>query len=167
MRLALVFVILSTTLSFGQSLKGSRYVQGGIGFRDVGLNGFLYGGQTISQLIKLEYGGGIGFGKVADINYKYVFADVISSLTLREVRRAMSVNGVGGISLNTDIINGFESVSYDKKVSLNYGMLAGLSGEFYVDRNVTFVLSAQGRYYFRNEFGNWRYQVGAAVRFTF
>lgn len=151
--------------SFGQGrLKGAKFFQLGLGFRGAGPNASVYGGMSFSPNIKGMVGGGLGLGKTADINYKYIFVDGIGSFTARSVNRIFYLNVQAGISFNGDLINDFETQNYNKQFSFNYGVLGGLEAEFQATRNLEFVLSANQRYYIKKDFGNWRYQLGAALR---
>jgi hypothetical protein len=150
----------------GQSLRGSKFFQAGIGFRDIGPNVTAYGGMAFSQSVKLQLGGGIGFGTVSDIDYKYVFVDAMMVMTVKEVRRVIFINGLGGISINGDIINKFESSKYDKQFSLNYGVLAGMEAEFKTSRSLSVVIQGMGIYYIKSDFGNLRPNVTLSLRFT-
>jgi hypothetical protein len=171
LRYALMLLLLIGLLphsSFGQGrLKGAKFFQAGLGFRGAGPNVSAYGGMTFSPTIKGMVGGGAGLGKQADINYKYFFLDGIGSFTTKSVNRLFYFNLQAGLSLNGDLINAFETENYDKKFSFNYGVLGGIEAEFQATRNLEFVLSANQRYYIKKDFGNWRYHVTAAMRFTF
>lgn len=151
----------------GSRLKGAKFFQAGVGFRGPGPLIAAYGGMTFSTNVKGMVGGGIGFGKQADINYKYIFLDGIGSFNFYSANRIFFLNGQAGVSFNGDIKNEFESLQYDKNFSMNYGVLVGLEAEFYATRNLLFVLSGNERYYIKKDFGNWRYQLGASIRFTF
>lgn len=150
----------------GQSLKGSKFFQAGIGFRDIGPNVALYGGMSFTQTVKLQVGGGFGFGKVADIDYKYIFLDAIMVFNVKEVRRVVFINGLGGISLNGDIINEFQSKDFKNQFAFNYGVLAGMESEFRVSKTLSIVIQGMAMYYIRSEFGNLRPNVSASLRFT-
>lgn len=155
------------TSAQGGRLKGGKFFQAGLGFRGAGPLVSAYGGMTFSTNVKGMVGGGLGIGKQADIDYKFAFLDGIGSFSLYSVNRTFFINAQAGVSFNADMKNEFESIGYSKNFSLNYGVLGGLETEFYATRNLLFVLSANERYYIKKDFGNWRYQLGAAIRFTF
>lgn len=146
-------------------LKNSSSSQLGIGFTDAGFMVNAYYIKTFDQKVKAGFGGGLVFGKVSDISYKSVFIDGLGSYSMYSNRFA-SLNAVAGISFVGDIINDFKSDVYDHQFSFNYGVLGGMEAEFTATRSVSFVLSANQRYYVRKEFGNWRYQIGAAIRIS-
>lgn len=167
--LLLAVTILISVSAFGQGsrLKGGKFFEAGLGFRGSGANIFAYGGLTFSTNLKGKIGGGIGTGKFSDVSYQYVFMDGLASYSFYEVGRSFYLNAVGGISLNGDIKNKFESATYNKNFSFNYGVVGGLEAEFYASRTMMLTLFAQERYYVKKDFGHWRYQLGAAVRITF
>jgi hypothetical protein len=146
-------------------LKNSSSSQLGIGFTDAGFMLNAYYVKTFDQKVKAGFGGGLVFGKVSDISYKSIFVDGLGSYSLYSNRLA-SLNAVAGISFVGDIINKFQSDVYARQFSFNYGVLGGMESEFTVNRSISFVLSANQRYYVREQFGNWRYQIGAAIRIS-
>ncbi len=139
-------------------------MQLGAGFTGAGPLISGYGGLSFDQRIKGYFGGGLGFGNDADINYKYIFLDGIGSFNLRSVNRFFYFNALAGVSFAGDLINKFPNEVNTNQFSFNYGVLGGFEAEFYVSRNFAFVLTGTQRYYLRQEFGNWRYQVVAGVR---
>lgn len=165
--LSLSFLLLSKNHVNAQSLKGGKSFEVGLGFRGSGFNAFGYGAYALSQLVKVKAGAVLGQGVYEDINYNYLSLDGIGTYNLKAIRKVLSINALGGISFNGDLINDFETETYDKQFSFNYGVLAGLEGDFQISRSVFFVLSAQQRYYIKKDFGHWRYQIGAAVRYSF
>jgi hypothetical protein len=165
-----LFLTLSLTTQIkaqSRSLRGEKFVQAGIGFRGPGPLISLYGGMTINPTIKGAVGGGFGFGKVADLRYKYMFVDGIGSFGMKSVNRIFYLNALAGISFNGDLINDFETEKIDKRFKMNYGVIVGIEAEFHATRKLLFVLSGQQRYYVKkSNFGDWRYQVTAGIRIT-
>ena len=147
--------------------KGGKSYQVGLGFADAGVLGNFYYGINFDQIVRGSVGGGVIVGKVADVNYKGVFFDGMGSFALYSMRNKFYINLTGGISFIGDFINKFESESFDKTFSFNYGILGGLESDFYVSRTLVFVLSANQRYYIKKEFGNGRYHLSASVRYAF
>jgi hypothetical protein len=147
-------------------LKGAKFAQLGTGFRGAGPLVSGYAGNTFSSNVKGMVGAGFGLSRQADIRYKFLFVDGLAGITLYSFNRTVFINGQAGVSFNADIKNKFESRSYQKDFSLNYGALGGIEMEFYASRNLLFVLSGHQRYYVKRDFGHWRYQVGIALRFT-
>ncbi|MFZ1806402.1 MAG: hypothetical protein WAU36_04225 [Cyclobacteriaceae bacterium] len=146
-------------------LKNSSSSQLGIGFTDAGFMLNAYYVKTYDQKVRAGFGGGLVFGKISDISYKSVFVDGLGSYSMYSNRFA-SLNAIAGLSFVGDIINNFQSDVYDHQFSFNYGVLGGMEAEFTASRSLSFVLSANQRYYVRKEFGNWRYQIGAAIRIS-
>jgi len=167
-RILLIAAFLLPLVASGQvgRLKGGKFFEVGVGFRGPGPNVNAYGGITFSTNLKGKFGGGIGSGRVADISYQYIFVDGLASYSFYNINRSFFLNGIAGVSMNGDLINSFEATQYDKKFSFNYGVVGGLEGEFYASKRMIILLTAQQRYYIKKDFGNWRYQVGAAIRFT-
>ncbi len=147
-------------------LKNSTSSQIGVGFTDAGLMINAYYVKAFDQRIKAQFGGGLIFGKVADISYKSLFLDGIGTYSLSN-SRLVSVNALLGISFVGDYIDKFESAEYNKQFSFNYGVLGGLEAEFVATRRVSFVLTGTGRYYIKRDFGRLRSQVSAGIRISF
>ncbi len=148
----------------GGRLKNSRFFQIGAGFSGAGplLSG--YGGLAFDPKIKGLFGGGIGIGNDADINYTYTFLDGMGSFNLYSANRFFYFNGLAGVSFAGDFINKFPNDKNTNQFSFNYGVIGGCEAEFYASRNLIFVITGTQRYYVRNEFGNWRYQATVSLR---
>lgn len=153
---------------FSQSrLKGAKLFQVGLGFRGSSLFLECYTGKSFDKTVKALFGGGIGVGSQPGISYKYVYADGIGVVNLRSSKKSYYINLLGGISLIGDYKGDFKTAKYQSTASFNYGALAGAEAEFVVSKQLNFVLSAVQRYYVREDFGSWRYQVSASARFNF
>lgn len=146
-------------------LKNSTSSQIGVGFTDAGLMVNAYYVKAFDQRIKAQFGGGLIFGKFADIGYKSLFLDGIGSYSLSN-SRLVSINALVGISFVGDYIDKFASAEYNKQFSFNYGVLGGLEAEFIATRRLSFVLTGTGRYYIKRDFGRLRSQVSAGIRIS-
>lgn len=165
--IVLAVFVLFTTKGYAQysRLKNSSSSQVGVGFTDAGLMINAYYIKSFDQKIRAQFGGGLIFGKFADINYRSLFVDGIGSYTLSG-NRFVSLNALAGISFVGDFINEFESAEYNKQFSFNYGVLGGLEAEFIASRRLSFVLSGTGRYYIKSDFGRMRSQISAGIRIS-
>lgn len=148
-------------------LKGGKFFQAGVGFRGSGPLISSYGGMSFGQNVKGIVGGGFGFGNQPAIKYNYIFLDGIGSFTVRSVNRVFYLDVQGGITFNGDFISDFKTEGYNKQFSMNYGVIGGLEAEFYASKSLILVLTANERYYIKEDFGRWRFQIGAALRFMF
>lgn len=160
------FLHFSTSLYSQTGLRGSKFSELGIGFRGAGLHASGYAGKLLSPTIRMAGGGGFGYSNLADIKYKYVFVDALGIFNLKSFRKVL-FNASAGVSINGDLINDFQTDQTDKQFSLNYGVLGGIESEFQMTKQMYFVLNAQQRYYIKSDYGNWRYQFGASIRFMF
>jgi hypothetical protein len=168
MRLTVAIILICATCGLSQSrLKGAKLLQMGMGFRGNSLFVECYTGKSFDKTVKALFGGGIGVGGQSGISYKYVYADGIGVVNVRSSKKSYYLNVLGGISLIGDFKGDFKTTKYESAGAFNFGALAGAEAEFVVTKKLNFVLGAMQRYYVREDFGSWRYQVSASARFNF
>lgn len=155
--------------SFSQvgRFRGGKYYQVGLGFSDGGILGNIYYGINFDQLVSGMVGGGLIYGEFNGIRYNSTFLDALGSYNMSQLKNRFYLNVVGGISFVGDFKNDFPSETYDKDFSFNYGLVAGIESDFHLTRSIVFVLGGTQRYYLKSDFGNGRYHLYAALRYSF
>ena len=165
--LLLIFMCSSAAWSQVGRYKGGKSYQVGAGFTDAGIMANFYYGINFDQTIKGAAGGGVWFGSSNEVNYEGIFLDGLGSYSIYSVRNRFYFNLIAGISFTGDFISEFKNEKFNKRFAFNYGILGGAELDFYISRTLVFNLTGSQRYYLREDFGQGRYQLFAAIRYTF
>lgn len=157
--IALVTIFLSHHGKGQYALRKSKFAQIGLGISGSGALGSGYYGFNFDQRLHGLFGVGMIFKSHNDIRYKHVFSDAIASFTIDQFQKSLVLNLIGGITIGADIINKFKTNELSKQAFFNYGFLGGLEMEFRLSRQFHLVFMGNQRYYLKDRFGQFRYQL--------
>ena len=155
--------------SFAQRFRQQSYLQFGSGFSDIGpvFNArYIYRFQ--SQLSG-QIGAGYTFGKVADASLNTFFIDGIGVTGFFEKGKSVYISAIYGLSIATDVLNGFVTEKIDNRVFFTFGVLGGIQAEFKIQQKISFIIHGSQRHYFKDTFDektNWRFVAGVGIRYS-
>ncbi|MEO9849278.1 MAG: hypothetical protein ABJH98_17715 [Reichenbachiella sp.] len=164
-----VFLLCFGNASAQYNVKSESIMDVSISVYGSGLGASLGYGYIINREAKLAVYVGSAYGKIHAATYNPIFLEGKMMYKVNgDTRTSVALfNVVGGVVIQYDrIISGLELADSEAKSSVNFGFGLGAEIEIKMTNRAYLYGSGMQKYFIKEDFGRWRYQISAGLRFV-